>query len=212
LKHFLIYKHMVSHIFVCFVLFGVCASVSFAQEKKVLSILPFETIASEDISYIQAGVLRMLHSRMSWKNKVDVLSKKSTLDHLNRITTKNKNKQIAELAQLSKSDYVMTGTITQFSNAFSIDTRIYDIHNKQYLTFSEQSKILSDLIAKVDFIAAKINKKVFERTTISFDRIVNQEKEKYEQLKRQNPEKLMPEVPKTNPGEKTSKWKFWEYM
>ncbi len=89
---------------------------------------------------------------------------------------------------------------------------MYDIKNKRYLTFSEQSKLLSDLIPKVNFIAAKINKKVFERQTIMYDQMVTQEKEKYEQLKRQNPEKLMPAIPKRDPAERSSKWRFWEYM
>lgn len=180
------------------------------SHMKTVTILPFETIAADDISYIQSGILQMFYSRMSWKNKVHVVPKQQTETFLKSIKAENQNEKIQILAELSKADYVIVGTITQFSEAFSIDTKIFDIKNKRYLTFSEQSKILSELIPKVDFIAAKMNKKVFDRNTTSYEQLVQTEKERFEQLKRQNPEKLMPKIPK---GEgRSSGWKFWEYL
>lgn len=188
---------------------------SFANNEKTmpqtLAIVPFETIASDDISYLQSGVFQMLRSRMLWKNKVNVLSKTQTQKLLESINAENPNKRIQLLADLSQSDFIITGTITQFAEAFSVDTRIYDINNKRYLTFSEQSKLISDLIPKVDFIAAKINKQVFDRNTTSYDQLVQSEKERFEQLKRQNPENLMPKIPEGS-NEKGSRWKFWEYL
>ena len=183
-----------------------------AGETKTISILPFETIAAEDISYVQTGTLRMLHSRMAWKERVNVIPMRTIEEQLKAIDTTNKNQIIQTIAKNTKSDYVLTGSITQFSSAFSIDTRIYDIQNRRYLSFSDQSKILSELIPKVNFIAAKINKKVFNRKTVVYDQLVKTEKDKIEELRRQNPERLMPDIPKTDPSEKSSPWKFWEYL
>ncbi len=184
---------------------------SFPNEIKTIAVMPFETIASNDIAYIQSGVLRMLQSRMAWKDHVNVIPQKTVVNLLKAVQSESKNQQIHQISKLTGSDYVLTGSITRFSDAFSIDTHIYDIKNKRFMTFFEQSKLLSDLIPKVNFIAARINKKVFDRKTVVYDQLVNKEKEKYEQLKRQNPEKMMPKL-KTDPGEKSSPWKFWEYL
>ncbi len=184
---------------------------SFSAELKTIAIMPFETIASNDITYIQSGVLKMLHSRITWKEHISVIPHKTISKLLKTVQSGSKDQQIHQISKLTGSDYVLTGSITQFSEAFSIDTHIYDIKNKRFMTFFEQSKLLSDLIPKVNFIAAKINKNVFNRKTFVYDQLLNTEKEKYEQLRRQNPEKLMP-IPKTDPAEKSSPWKFWEYL
>jgi TolB-like protein len=184
---------------------------SFPGDMKTIAIMPFETIASDDITYIQSGVTQMLLSRMAWKDHIMVIPDKTVAELLKTIHSDDKNKQIQQLSKLTGSDYVLTGSITRFSEAFSIDTQIYDIKNKRFMTFFEQSKLLSDLIPKVNFIAARINKKVFNRKTNVYDQLVNKEKEKYEELRRQNPERLMPK-PNIDPGEKSSPWKFWQYL
>jgi TolB-like protein len=194
-----------------FVLILTVPAGSFASEMKTIAIMPFETIASNDITYIQSGVLNMLRSRIAWKEHVTVIPEKTVLKLLKPIQSQSRDQQIHQIAMQTGSDYVLTGSITNFSDAFSIDTHIYDIKNKRFMTFFEQSKLLSDLIPKVNFIAARINKKVFDRKTAVYNQMVNTAKEKDEQLRRQNPEKLMPK-PKTEPGEKSSPWKFWEYL
>ena len=169
-------------------------------------------ISPEDITYIQSGILQMLHSRLVWKDHVIVVEKKIIAAHLNAIDIQDNDQLFKKIASLTNSDYVLAGSITQFSNAFSIDTKIYDIKNQQYLNFFEQSKIIDDVIPKLNVIAAKINKKVFERKTVVYQKLAKEEKEKAEQWKRQNPEKMMPLIPRGEQEEKTSIWKFWEYL
>lgn len=209
MKHILYYLNMI--IISSVVLVSSLTATEHQTQLKTLAILPFETISADNIDYIQAGVSKMFQSRMTWQDRVTVVSIARTQEQLDKIKNNDKNKQIQALAASTKADFVITGSITQFSNAFSIDSRIYDIKNKRFLSFSEQSDKLSDIIIKVDQIAAKINKKVFNRQTVSYDKLVSNEKEKFEQLKRQNPEKLMPAMPK-EPGDKKPIWKFWEYL
>ncbi len=182
------------------------------KSKKTIAILPFEMISSSDISYIQSGTLQMLHSRLFWKNHVNVIEKRIINSHLGDLKTLDQNIVIQKIADLTKSDYVLSGSITQFSNAFSIDARIYDIKNQRFLTFFEQSKLINDVIPKLNVITAKINKKVFDRETIAYAHLAKEEKDKAEQWKRQSPERLMPSIPAGEPGEKKSIWRFWEYL
>ncbi|MCM2284934.1 MAG: hypothetical protein NDI81_09150 [Desulfobacula sp.] len=188
------------------------SAVAQAKEMKTVAVLPFEIIAPEDLSYVQDGIVQMLHSRLVWKDKVSVIEQKKTEIQFNQIKEQNSDRRIESLAKSLGSDYIITGSITHFANAFSIDTRIYDIRNKQWMAFSEQSTAINDLIPKMSAISAKINKKVFDRETVIYTDLVRQEQEKAEQWKRQNPERLMPEMPAGEREKKSSLWRFWEYL
>ena len=179
---------------------------------KTVAVLPFEIIAPEDLSYVQDGIVQMLHSRLVWKDKVSVIEQKKTETQFNQIKDQNSARWVETLAESLGSDYIVTGSITHFANAFSIDTRIYDIQNKQWMAFSEQSTTINDLIPKMSAISAKINKKVFDRETVIYTDLVRQEQEKAEQWTRQNPERLMPEMPAGEREKKSSLWRFWEYL
>ncbi len=181
---------------------------SFAKDEQSISIIPFEIISKDDITYIQSGILKMLYSRLVWKDRVNLVQQDIILKHLKN----NKKLSIKKLADLTGSDYILTGSITNFSNAFSIDTKIYDIKKQQYLTFSDQSKIIDDVIPKLNAITARINKKIFKRETIAWEELGKKEKERDLQWQRQNPEKMMPFIPKGMQEEKTAFWKVWEYL
>jgi len=185
---------------------------TFAKDKKSIAILPFETISMEDMSYVQTGIIEMLHSRLTWKDKVTVIEQKIVEKRLKEIKTQDSNLRIQKLAELTDSDYIVTGSVTRFSDAFSIDTRVYDIKNKKFLTFFEQSTSFNDLIRKMNVISAKINKDVFDRETTGYSNIIKDEKEKEEQKKRQNPEKMMKNFPADQREEKPPFWKFWKYL
>ncbi len=199
-------------IFIVLALMGSCLQ-GFAQTtKQTIAILPFEMISSSQRPHIQKGALQMLHSRLLWKNHIEVVDKNTIQTHLNNMGQIDTDNTIERIANLTGCNYVLTGSITHFANAFSIDTKIYDIKNNKYLTFFEQSKIIDDVIPKLNIIAAKINKTVFKRETVIYENLVKKEKEKAMQWKRQNPEKLMPVFPQGEQPEKSSFWKIWEYL
>ncbi len=183
-----------------------------AKEIKSIAVLPFEMIAPEDLSYIRDGIVQMLHTRLVWKDKVTVVDQKTIDTQLNKTKDKDSTRGIEALAKSLGSDYILTGSITQFANAFSIDARVYDVQKKQWLAFSEQSTAINDLIPKMSAVSAKINKKIFNRETVIYTGLVRDEQEKIEQLKRQNPEKMMPQIPEGEREKKSSFWRFWEYL
>jgi TolB-like protein len=181
-----------------------------AQTKKTIAILPFEMISNEDISYLQDGILQMLHSRLSWEDEVVVVKKQNIEMLLQTLDTTGEN-IISDVADRIHADYILTGSITQFSNAFSIDSKVYDISEKQYLWISEQSDKIDEIIPKVNVVAAKINYQVFDRETATYTNLSKKEKEKYERWKRQNPEKMLPQIPHEK-KEKSQWWKIWKYL
>lgn len=195
------------------VLFFASSTCLFANTPKSIAILPFEMIAADDISYIQDGALQMLYSRLLWKDHVSVIDRQKTMANLKQVKSLTSDQAVKKIADATGCDYVLAGSITSFADAFSIDTKIYDIKNKRYLSFFEQSKALDDVIPKINLIAAKINKKVFERQTLVFENLLKQEKEKIEQIRRQNPENLMPVFKDDElKEEKPPIWKIWKYL
>jgi TolB-like protein len=182
-----------------------------ALENKSIAILPFEINAPNDLPHIRTGIESMLYSRLYWKDKVNVIDSKTVSHQIKKQKTKIKNPLAEQLAEYLNSDYVMTGYITCFSDAFSIDIRVYDRQQQQWTTFSEQSTSMDMLIHKINIISAKINKTLFDRESVIYDKLIKKEKKKAEQWKLQNPMEMMPIVPEEDKEKKKSSfWRFWE--
>lgn len=179
-----------------------------SQEVKTICIVPFDTNSQQDISYIKSGIINMLDARLTWKNKVLVTPKSQTKTVLSEIKKSNTKPSIIKIGKAAKADYVITGIITEFSGAFSVDTKVYDLEKKSYLTFFGQSKDINTIIPQIDIIAAKINKKVFDRTTVSYERFEKDKIITEEELRRMNPEKMMPVV-RPEDQEDEPWWKLW---
>lgn len=175
---------------------------------KTVAILPFEANAQNDISYITEGILSMLHSRLPWRDKVLVISNSQTRAAMGDAEQSSRREAIARVAASEKPDYIIAGIITKFGGAFSIDTKVYDIRDRSYLTFFGQSESIDRIIPQVDIVAAKINKKVFNRTTVSYEKFRKENIITEEELKRMNPERMMPVG---DPFEEEEKpwWKIW---
>ena len=178
------------------------------EPVKTVAILPFETNAQKDISYIGSGILSMLHSRLHWKHQVRVIDTAQAMKALTGTKDASTRKTILRIGETTNADYIVTGIVTEFSGAFSIDTKVYDIKNGSFLTFYDQSETIDRIIPQVDIVAAKINKKVFDRTTVSFEKFKKERVITEEELRRMNPERMLP------PGELYEEeekpwWQIW---
>ncbi|MCP3942246.1 MAG: hypothetical protein GY710_12270 [Desulfobacteraceae bacterium] len=181
-----------------------------AQEIKTIAMVPFTMNAAKDLSNIQKGILQMLYSRLSWQNHVLVIPNNKVKADLSKMDKITGNQLVGKLATATNSDYILTGSITNLAGSFSIDTKVYDIKNKRVMAFFEQSKVSDDLIDKVDRIAATINKKVFDRSTLTYEKIEGERQAHINKLKRQNPENLM-NIPRYQKPESPG-WKIWKYI
>ncbi|MBT3388263.1 MAG: hypothetical protein HN417_10060 [Desulfobacula sp.] len=184
---------------------------SYSKELKSVALLPFEINSPDDISYIRDGITNMLHSRLSWKNNVKVVEKRIIKKRFAQLTKAKRNELIKKISQKTGSQYIITGSITQFANSFSLDTQVYDIENKRYLTFFEQSKEIGNIIPKLNRIADKINKTVFDRETVSYGEMEKEKRTNSNKWKRQNPENLLPAFQRPKETDPPV-WKIWQYM
>ena len=158
--------------FICFcVLTGGGQTVTAREEIKTICVLPFNINASEDLTHIREGMFHMLYSRLSWRDNVVVVPANQIKDYLSHIDNIAGAGGIGEIARLTHSDFVLAGTVTKLGGAFSIDIQVYDIKNKRYMTFFEQSPKSDDLINKVNRITAFMNKKIFDRATRTWEKM-----------------------------------------
>lgn len=181
------------------------------QTTQKVAVLPFTIHTDKNMDYVKQGICRMFYSRLSWPGNVAVVPPEKMKPIAAGIDLTPENTRIKSVAQKTESQYVLSGTITQLAGSFSIDARVYDLDNKRYMAFFEQSKNGDELIQKVDRIAASINHKVFNRSTVTWEEM-EEEKQKYlNDLKRKNPEYLM-QVPQGWQPEEEVGWKVWKYL
>ena len=188
-------------------------SASMAATPSTVTVLPFDIHADKNIDYVKKGISRMLYTRLSWPDKVRVVSPGITESLTQGQENLPQKEKIQTVAAQTGSQYVITGSITQFDGFFSIDARIFDIPKERYMGFSQISENPDDLIAKVDRIAAAVNQKVFDRTTVTWQEMKKEKRQKINELKRKHPEHLMqlpPGIQQHN--EEEIGWKLWKYL
>jgi TolB-like protein len=178
-----------------------------------IAVLPFTIHAaeSEEFSYIQHGVVNMFHTRLAWPDKVHVIHRRQIQKILEPQNQTDRNQVLTRVADQTGSDLVLDGSITKLAGSFSIDALVYDIRNKRYMAFFEQSKDSDELIEKVGRIAAGINKQVFDRSTTAWEQMEQERQAKINELRRRNPEHLM-QNPQWQPQNDSPGWKIWKYL
>jgi len=209
-KNSLIYKTIALLIFL-FVLMGSAQTFAASENIKTIAILPFKINSQEKLVHIQKGIGNMFYSRLCWKDNVVVIPEQKLVEHLSSMNNTKPGNGINEIARLTNSDFVLIGSITQLGGSFSIDVQVYDIEKKRYIAFFEQSQKSDDLINKTNRIAAIINKKIFNRSSVEWEKIDQEQKSTAQEQQRKNPEYLM-QNPQWQDTEKSPGWKIWKYL
>lgn len=184
---------------------------AFAGIPKTLAVLSFKINADKNLDYLKKGISTMLYSRLTSPEKVAVVPPHKMALLEAKLKKISGSELVHETARRTGARYVIYGTITSLSGAFSIDAKVFDTTKKQYMAFFEQSKNSDDLIKKVDRIAAAINHKVFNRTTVTWEQMEQEKQKKRNKLKNQNPENLMQQSTDWQREEKVG-WKVWKYL
>jgi TolB-like protein len=187
-------------------LLSIAVSVLLFQEPalattKKITILPFEIHSQKEISYIGDGIYQMLTSRLSWKERVLVAES-------NELPSAPNN-SMAAVAAATNADYVLSGSITEFNGAFSVDTTVFNPGNNTSETFFGQAGSMEEIIPELDILAAKINHKLFDRKTAALEILKDKAPGPETFDIRSNPEKLMPSLMETD-SEDSPFWKVWK--
>lgn len=184
---------------------------AFAGTPQTLAVLSFGINADKNMDYLKKGISTMLYSRLTWPEKIVVVPPKKMASIEAKFKKLSDSERINETAKKTGARYVVYGTITSLAGAFSIDTKVFDTTEKTHMSFFEQSKDSDDIIKKVDFIAAAINHKVFDRTTVTWEQMEQEKQQQKNKLKNQNPENLMQTPAGWQPEEKVG-WRVWKYL
>jgi len=190
----------------------IAVSQVFAGTAKTIAVIPFKINSDKDITYIQSGVSAMFHSRLSWKDNIQVMEKNRMQSAIADLPGRSESAFLTEFAQKTRTDYLLTGSITEFADAYSFDTKVFDMEKMTYLTFYDQAATRNEIIKKFNIIAAKINKKIFNRTTVAYEKYEKDKTIDAENLRRMNPERLMPVGVDQDDEKDEPWWKVWKYL
>ena len=185
-----------------------------ANGLKKIAILPFEIHSEKDISHIQLGITHMLSSRLAWADHTTITDKFTINDALKQNNNLSEEKFLSAMAKTTDSDYVLTGSITEFADSFSIDANIYNINNKTSEPFFGQADKMDRIIPEISLLAAKINKKVFNRTTEKYEEFTEEKSfaKKRQEQQRMDPAKMVTPEYETDYREERPGWKIWKYI
>ncbi len=139
-------------------------TVNAANTPKRILILPFKINASQDLTYIQEGLLDMLGSRLSWQGRVIVLDKLLARKAFDAAQGEFNNHSAREAGRDLGADYVVFGSITMIGQNVSLDAAIISqIGDKPPITVSSQTKDLNGVMPQINSFAEKINREIFQR-------------------------------------------------
>lgn len=209
-------KSLFCHLFIFAVSTVCCLSpVSAAQQSSAekMAVLPFETQAGRDISYIRQGISHMLYSRLSWEDRVTVLPFETDMTVLDPVTGLPEKAAVLKVADDTGARYVLCGSVTEFSGAYSLDIQVFDVKEQTIIPFYDQAETIESVIPKMTAIAARINKKVFDRTTAAYKQLEQEKNSPAQALQRMNPENMLPYLQDADREEKhVPWWKFWKHF
>ena len=152
-------------------LFGIIAlvfisgvDVHAAEGPKTVAIVPFKVNAEKDLSFLRDGIVDMLSSRLSWADKVTVISSQETRKALKTVAGPLNEAKAREMGVKMNADFVLFGSLTVIGNSVSIDAKMVDVSGeKQTLSFFNQSQGMDQVIPNINLFASDINEKEFGR-------------------------------------------------
>ncbi len=150
----------------CFSLFALIIGNTFvaASEPKRVAIVPFKINAEKDFTFLKEGIADMLESRLSWDDKVTVISREETKRALESVEGPLNETKAREIGAKLDADHVLFGSLTIFGNSMSIDGKLVDVSgDKPSFTFFSQSQSMDEVIPQINLFATNINEKVFGR-------------------------------------------------
>jgi len=135
-----------------------------AAQLKRVAVVPFKINAEKDLSFLRDGIVDMLTSRLSWEDRVAVLSRDETAKVLENVQAPLNENKARQIGTRLKVDYVLFGSLTVFGNSVSIDAKMVDVSgSKPPLTFFSQSQGMDQVIPGINLFATDINANVFGR-------------------------------------------------
>ena len=150
-------------IFLLYVLTFALPAVSHADVKQV-AIVPLKINAEKDLSSLRDGIMAMLSSRMSWRDRV-IVTEPGRIAPMLGAGAEPANEAVArDIGHRLSVDYVVFGSLTFPGNGMRIDLKVADLSREAPVhSFYRESPDMDGVIPEVARLAEAINKAVFGR-------------------------------------------------
>jgi TolB-like protein len=139
-----------------------------------LIIFPFDIHSERNLDFIQEGMLKMLSSRLAFKDEVLVIDSEALLQERGYLSSRNFSEEkaslepqvIRDIARQMDADYILTGNLTDSDNHIKIKAVISNVNtNLSPIPFFAQSPDMNGIIPAMNQLADHINHNVFGRQT-----------------------------------------------
>lgn len=150
------------------ILFCSFSLLSWAEEVKRVALVPLVINAPERMDYLGAGIEDMLSSRLTWENKVVVLSRSQIEKVLEKTSRPMDESRALQLGKQLGVELVLWGSINVFGSNVSLDLNMIEILARQPIKkFFVQAKGMDEVVFKINEISDNINEKVFARARLA---------------------------------------------
>ncbi len=157
-------KITISTVIIALIFTLIMIPASSAEGPKKVAILPFTMNADRDLTFLQKGIMDMLASRLSWKDKVEPMEDRKVRKKAEEFGRTINRGTALEIGKALKADYVIMGSLTIFGDSVSIDAKILDVtKGAELVTAFNQSKGMDEVIPTVNQFAKDINDKILGR-------------------------------------------------
>ena len=139
-----------------------------AAEPRKVAILPFDLHAEEDLVFLKKGIAAVLTSRLSWSDRVTVMSP----DPADRVLAAGEGpmseSRMRDIGVELDVDYVLYGRLKALGASVEIDVKLADVSGRaQTLTFDDRFEEMDAVIPGISRLADKINREAFGRAPMS---------------------------------------------
>ncbi len=131
-----------------------------AEEARI-AVSVFKINSKEDLGYLQTGLRSLLPPRISLPGKITVVDNSAVRRALSPPQADYSLDKKAQLTRSLAVDYLLTGSLTKFGDAISIDALLYDAAKPEDSTpLSVNCMGLDNLIEEVQVFATDIQRRI----------------------------------------------------
>jgi len=131
------------------------------QVPLKVAILPVNIHSSENLGYIQEGLVDMLSSRVEIGGRVAVLEKGVVKKALAQVSEEMDSDSARKLGEELGADFVVFGSLTKLGDSTSLDLKVVEVKGeKPAVPVYVEAKKMEEIVARTDDLARQVDERV----------------------------------------------------
>jgi TolB-like protein len=148
------------------------AGATMAAKPLTVAILPFQINSTEDLSYLQKGILDMLSTRIASEESIQVIDREKVFNAIEEWKGEINFQKALKLGQTLQADFIIFGSITKIGVNISLDGTMVDVNKGKVLAHVYSNpRGMDEVIPKVNDFAQEIRGKITGLTTPGKDTV-----------------------------------------